>query len=132
MVALNKLEMITAEKPRILVVDDDDSIRGLMVAVLRRQGFEVESARDGTEAIEKLAVDDYDAILLDLMMPRVDGFGVMRYLRSRGDDALKSVIVLTAADIESVYAEPVHTVIRKPFDLQKIIEATLACSRGNA
>jgi len=53
----------------VLVVDDDDAIRTLVERVLRREKFEVESARDGHEAIEKLSRNDYATILLDLMMP---------------------------------------------------------------
>lgn len=120
------------ETRKVLVVDDDDGIRQLLVALLRRSGYEVESARDGIEAIEKLAVDDYTVILLDIMMPRLDGFGVLQYLRTRGPEALRSVIVLTAADFEQIYSEPVHSVIRKPFELQKLLDATLNCTRGNA
>jgi DNA-binding response OmpR family regulator len=55
---------------KILIVDDDDAIRNMVERVLRREKFEVESARDGFEAIEKLSRNDYGTILLDLMMPR--------------------------------------------------------------
>ena len=65
---------------KILVVDDDDAIRSMVERVLKREKFQVESARDGHEAIEKLAQNDYGTVLLDLMMPRVDGHGVLRYL----------------------------------------------------
>src|SRR5204863_8149931 len=65
---------------KILVVDDDDSIRLMVERVLRREKFEVDSARDGHEAIEKLAHNEYGMVLLDLMMPRVDGHGGSQYL----------------------------------------------------
>ncbi|MGZ7081107.1 MAG: response regulator transcription factor, partial [Thermoanaerobaculia bacterium] len=65
---------------RILVVDDDESIRTMIVRILSRENFHVDSARDGFEAIEMLAKEDYTTILLDLMMPRVDGLQVLRFL----------------------------------------------------
>ena len=73
-------QLVPAKK--ILVVDDDDAIRNMVERVLRREHFEVESARDGFEAIEKLSRNDYATVLLDLMMPRVDGIGVLRFLET--------------------------------------------------
>ena len=83
-------------KPKVLVVDDDDAIRAMVERVLKREHFEVESARDGFEAIEKLTQNDYGAILLDLMMPRVDGHGVIRYLEKERDTPRPWIILMTA------------------------------------
>ena len=84
-----------APDEKILVVDDDDAIRTMVERVLTRENFNVDQARDGFEAIEKIAKNDYATILLDLMMPRVDGLGVIRFLEERrpGDH---SVIIMTA------------------------------------
>jgi two-component system alkaline phosphatase synthesis response regulator PhoP len=78
---------------RVLIVDDDDPIRTMVERVLRRARFDVGSARDGYEAIEKLARNDYRAILLDLMMPRIDGLGVLHFLEKPFDltDLIDSV-----------------------------------------
>ena len=65
-------------RKKVLVVDDDDAIRTMVERVLKREQYDVESARDGYEAIEKLNRNDYATVLLDLMMPRVDGHGVLR------------------------------------------------------
>ena len=73
---------------RVLVVDDDVSIRVLVSRVLSRAAYEVEVARDGAEAIEMLARNHYSAIVLDLMMPRVDGVGVVKYLTEHDSETL--------------------------------------------
>ena len=83
--------MIPTEDPKkVLVVDDDDAIRTMVERVLRREKFHVESARDGHEAIEKLSSNDYGTIVLDLMMPRVDGLGVLRFLETARPESTRS------------------------------------------
>jgi len=112
---------------RALVVDDDASIRILVARVLTREGFEVDSARDGGEAIEQMLQHDYDIITLDLMMPRVDGFAVVRYLTKYWPEKLANVVVMTAygtSALEKV-CPPVSRAIEKPFDIDKLLaEAT--------
>lgn len=112
---------------KILVVDDDPAIRRLVAVILRREGFVVDTAADGLEAIDFLAQEDYAAILLDLMMPRVDGMGVLGYLRHSDIETLRSVIVLTAYAPDSVYAEPVWTILTKPFDVEVLVRETQLC-----
>jgi DNA-binding NtrC family response regulator len=118
-----------SKKP-VLVVDDDDAIRTLVERVLRREQYEVESARDGHEAIEKLSRNDYGTILLDLMMPRVDGLGVLRFLESERPNVGKSVIVMTAnlhGATEAAMAKPAFTVLPKPFELDQLITHVRNC-----
>jgi two-component system, OmpR family, alkaline phosphatase synthesis response regulator PhoP len=120
---------LLSEKKKILVVDDDDSIRSLVERVLRREHFEVETARDGQEAIQKLAQGDYATVLLDLMMPRVDGHGVLRFLEQHPKPA--KVIVMTAnlqGGSEAAAAEPVFRVLSKPFDISQLIEHVRECA----
>ena len=66
----------------ILIIDDDPGIRGLLTVVLNRKGFECAVAIDGAEAQKLLRVHDYDAILLDLMLPQLNGFEVLRFLKA--------------------------------------------------
>ena len=117
--------METDKSNKILVVDDDDAIRALVQRVLKREKFEVESARDGFEAIEKLSRGDYTTILLDLMMPRVDGHGVLRYLeRELPAEAKPAVIVMTAnlqAAANAIEDRPDYRVLAKPFDIRQLI-----------
>ncbi|HEY0590530.1 MAG TPA: response regulator [Thermoanaerobaculia bacterium] len=108
---------MVSERPRALVVDDDEPIRTMITRVLARDGYDVESARDGKEAIEKLEADAYDFVILDLMMPRVDGFGVLRYLKKHRPERLSSVILATAMYADNIAAEPVAAVLTKPFDV---------------
>ncbi len=83
-------------RSRILVVDDDGLIRGLLEDELVSQGYEVSTARDGEEALEKVMADPPDLILLDVMMPKLDGFEVCRRLKSDDRTILVPVVMLTA------------------------------------
>ena len=81
---------------RILVVDDEPAVREAVDRALRLQGYETELAADGAEALDALAVRAPDALVLDVLMPRVDGIEVCRRLRAAGDRT--PVLVLTARD----------------------------------
>lgn len=81
---------------RILVVDDDRAVRESLRRSLTFNGYSVELAQDGVEALERISSDRPDAVVLDDMMPRLDGRGVCRQLRSSGDDL--PVLMLTARD----------------------------------
>jgi len=111
------------QNDRVLVVDDDDAIRTLVERVLRREKFQVESARDGREAIEKLTQSDYGSIILDLMMPRVDGLGVLRFLEQEKPELGQSVIVMTANLAGAAEAaKKARCVLPKPFDLDQLVD----------
>lgn len=84
------------EKPVILVVDDEYNNRSLMEDFLTPLGYNVILARDGEEALEKVNEAAPDVVLLDVMMPRVDGFTVARELKSREDTKTIPVVMLTA------------------------------------
>ena len=118
------------KSPRILVVDDDDAIRAMVERVLRREKFEVESARDGFEAIQKLARHDYATVLLDLMMPRVDGNGVLQFLDTKPCEQKPQVIIMTAnlsTAAESPHVDKVATVLPKPFDIRQLVAHVRQC-----
>jgi CheY-like chemotaxis protein len=124
------LEEAVRGERRALVVDDDPGIRVLVTRVLTRNGFLVESARDGGEAIEKVLQHDYDVITLDLMMPRIDGFAVVKYLSEHRPEMLANVIVVTAFGpnvIEKV-CPPIVRVVEKPFDLNALVAEATACA----
>jgi two-component system response regulator ResD len=115
---------------RVLVVDDDDAIRTMVERVLTREKFHVDSARDGHEAIEKLTRNDYGTVLLDLMMPRVDGLGVLRWIEQSKGDARQWVIVMTAnlsGAEQAARAKPIYTVVPKPFDIRQLIQHVREC-----
>lgn len=112
----------------LLVVDDDPAIRGLLTQVLKREGFEIDTAENGAEAIKK--IDDgkkYDAILLDLMMPIMSGFEVLDELDRRQSE--QCVLVVSA--VPDHYLERVRqhaaTIIGKPFDIHAIAPTIRGC-----
>jgi CheY-like chemotaxis protein len=120
-------EAVTGER-RALVVDDDPGIRVLVTRILTRNGFLVESARDGGEAIEKVLQHDYNVITLDLMMPRIDGFAVVKYISEHRPELLANVIVVTAfgPNVIEKICPPVVRVIEKPFDLNALLAEAAA------
>jgi CheY-like chemotaxis protein len=120
----------TAVVRRALVVDDDAGIRILVARVLSRSEFVVDSARDGAEAIERVLLHDYAVIVLDLMMPRIDGFAVIRYLLDHRPELLDRVIVMTAfgASALSRICPPVERFLEKPFDIEALVTAAAECA----
>ena len=88
---------MTPNSTRILLVDDEQSVQTLLSYPLRKEGFEVVSASDGQEALDRAREQSFDLIVLDVMMPRVDGFEVCRQLRARSG---VPIIMLTAKDEE--------------------------------
>lgn len=113
------------EVPRrrhVLIVDDEAAIRSLITTFLTRAGYQVDFAVDGQDAIDKLQVERYDAVVTDLMMPRVDGVGVVRYLQESQPELLHRTIVLTAYPrlAESEAIEGICSVVAKPFELANL------------
>ena len=115
---------------RALVIDDEAAIRVLITRILARHGYAVDSARDGAEAIEKLAHNDYCVITLDLMMPRVDGFTVVKFLHDYHPATLEKVIVMTAygATVREQVCPPVMRFVEKPFDIGALLTHAQECS----
>src|SRR5918992_6072126 len=81
---------------QILVVDDEPAVRDSLDRALRLEGYQVDLAADGAQALQMLGDGSPDAVVLDLMMPRVDGLEVCRRMRAAGDRT--PVLVLTARD----------------------------------
>jgi DNA-binding response OmpR family regulator len=110
---------------RILVVDDDENILNLERTILEQKGFEVTSAEGGAEALRLLGEKTFDLVLLDVMMPEVDGFTVCRKIKE--DERLKDlpVIFLTAKGGGEALAEGFESgaimYINKPFTANKLL-----------
>jgi DNA-binding response OmpR family regulator len=85
---------------RILVVDDDDWTLQMVKTVLTKKGYEVETAMDGTEALEKAMANPPGLIISDVVMPKMDGWALVKALRSRAQFAFVPVVFLTAASSE--------------------------------
>jgi CheY-like chemotaxis protein len=109
---------------RALVVDDDAAIRILVTRILGRRGFVVDAVADGAAAIEHVMQHDYAVIVLDLMMPRIDGYGVIRYLSEHAPELFERVIVMTAfgPNVAEKICPPVVRFIHKPFEVEKLID----------
>jgi len=126
------LHRVENEKPRALVVDDDEPIRSMLSWVMEHQGFNVSTGRDGGEAIEQLAVGKgYDIVLLDLMMPGVDGFSVLDWMREKNPSMLDCTIVTTALNHREIarrLADTVYRVHQKPFDMTRLMSDVRHCS----
>jgi two-component system, OmpR family, response regulator MprA len=116
---------------RILVVDDEPDVRAALRRALEMDRHTVELAGDGAEALDSLARDRYDAVVLDLMMPGVGGLEVCRRLRAAGDRT--PVLMLTARDavddrVEGLDAGADDYVV-KPFALRELLARLRALSR---
>ena len=116
---------------RILVVDDDRAVRESLRRSLSFNGYSVELAQDGLEALDRIASDRPDAVVLDVMMPRLDGLEVCRQLRSTGDDL--PILVLTARDSVSERVAGLDAgaddYLPKPFALEELLARMRALLR---
>jgi DNA-binding response OmpR family regulator len=110
---------------RVLVVEDDDVIRQLITVNLELEGFEVSSAIDGQEALDRVAEIAPDVITLDVMMPRLDGWTTATRLRENPDTAHIKVVLLSAraqeADIQHGQQIGVDAYLTKPFDPDELV-----------
>lgn len=121
--------MVVDPHKRVLVVDDEPLVRDMLAAALRSCGLTVDEASDGAEALDLLAVQRYAVILLDLLMPNVDGFGVLEAMTPK--EAQPVVIVITGADARAVgrlNARWIHGIVRKPFDPHEVARVVTACA----
>ena len=84
---------MSSEAPRILLVDDEQSVQTLLTYPLRKEGYEVIAASTGQEALERFREGQFDLVVLDVMLPEVDGFDVCRQLRAKSS---VPIIMLTA------------------------------------
>lgn len=112
-------------KQTIMIVDDDKLILNLVKVTLEKEGYSVISASNGSEALAMVKVQIPDLILLDIMMPKIDGFSVCEMLK--GDKRFKDIpiVMLTAKslakDIEEAYERGADEYIIKPFDSELLL-----------
>src|SRR6516225_8141083 len=119
-----------ADPPLILVVDDEQSYRDALSVALQREGFGVDTAADGVEAIERFEASRPALVLLDVMLPKVSGIDVCRELRAR---SRVPIIMVTArnAEIDAVVGLEVGAddYVSKPFRLRELIARVRAALR---
>ena len=119
--------------PRVLVVDDNESIRRLVTRVLQRHDMEVEEAVDGEHALQKLEEAEYDTVVLDLMMPRQSGYDVIKTLQRMRPELLKRTVVMTAAaaKMDHELLKNVQAVVSKPFAITDLADVVANCIKAN-
>lgn len=114
-------------RPRILVAEDETEVLTLMAKHIAAAGFDVVTARDGQEAWEKIVATNPDVIVLDLTMPRLDGFAVLKELREKPPSTKwQPVIIVSAQDevltIKKGYSLEADHYITKPCRMEEILK----------
>ena len=125
---------MTEGRSRVLVVDDEEDVRILVCRLLSEMGYDVDSAGSGAEGIARLSAQRPDLLILDLMMPDVDGWAVLRHLKGEGNPP--PVVILTArGDHESFtrgIQEGASAYVFKPFRFHELIATCQALLLGGA
>ncbi|HVT44990.1 MAG TPA: response regulator [Thermoanaerobaculia bacterium] len=118
------------EPRKLLVVDDDVHIRRLLRLFLRNSGFEVHEAGTGEEAIKLAEKNDYDVILLDLILPYYGGFRLCQKFRRRPDGSRAHIVIMTGDDSVETRATATECgaddFLAKPFDAERVRELVTA------
>ena len=112
---------------RALIVEDDPAIRKLVEKLLARKGIEIDTAHDGRQAIEKIRAEKYSVLILDLMIPEVNGFEVIDYVKK--NNILLPIAVVSAVSHQALTKldlDVVKLVISKPFDVDEFTSAVYA------
>lgn len=110
-------------KNRILVVDDEDALRTVLSAELEGEGYIVQMAGDGDEAIKILEKNSFDLILLDIKMPTVDGFEVLKFVKQHSP-ATKVIMLTGFADLKNAIESKklgAEDFVSKPYDLVDLL-----------
>ncbi|MDY5565539.1 MAG: response regulator transcription factor [Candidatus Limivicinus sp.] len=116
---------------RILVVEDEKHLNRIISEAVEDEGYSVDSCYNGLEALEYLECADYDVIILDIMMPKMNGLELVRRLRDRGDST--PVLFLTARDAVADRVEGLESggdyYLTKPFDFQELMAVVRVMTR---
>lgn len=116
---------------RALVADDEVEDRIVMRRTLLQAGFDVDEAENGRRALDCIRHHDYDLIVLDIMMPQLDGFEVLRHLKSKAPETLLKTVVVSRLDLRDMKVFfPLCQVLEKPLDTNDL--ATIARNIRNA
>ena len=116
--------MVSEKEKRILVAEDEPSIRRLVRFFLESVGYDVDEAEDGEKALKKALSSNYSLIILDLMMPGLDGWGFLKRYKESGGNA--HVIVLSARDLDEDFRKGAEMSVSdyfvKPFDPEELVD----------
>jgi DNA-binding response OmpR family regulator len=123
--------MRAEQQKRVLIVDDDPVVRALLVWTLERHSLTVDQASDGLAALALIKEHQYSVIVLDLVMPLLDGFGVLKALDGPSMASPPVVLVITGADrraMDHLDPQRIHGIVRKPFDPKELASVVVACA----
>lgn len=123
------LELLPDMRPRILIVEDDPTTREALRRVLELEGCEIDMVVDGEKAVGALAQRRYDAIILDIALPKMSGTDVMEYIASSTPEVLASIVVVTgleAREIRKLFPEICET-LSKPVMPGRLISSVRRC-----
>ncbi|MBU1007190.1 MAG: response regulator [Candidatus Omnitrophica bacterium] len=114
------------DKKRVLVVDDDPDILKMLKLRIESEGFEFMGAQNGEEMLEAIKIKKPDVILLDVMLPKMDGYTALREMRKEEEYKEIPVIILTAKEKKKVWdlfaLEGVSLFVEKPFDARELLQ----------
>ena len=130
MVRRLKTENIMTKSRKILVVDDERSIRQLLSDALSHKGFEVTEARDGQESLEKMERMDFDLVITDINMPRLDGISMVKQMEKAGRKE-KIIIISGNASNQKVSFARMPQVIKqllKPFRTESLVDLVVSAT----
>jgi DNA-binding NtrC family response regulator len=112
-----------ADKSRVLVVDDEEALRTVLSSELASVGYEVSSASDGEEAIAMVQNKKFDLVLLDIKMPKVDGFEALKFIK-KSYPTVKVIMLTGFADLKNAIESKKHGAedfVSKPYDLVDLL-----------
>lgn len=119
---------------RLLLAEDERSLSRAVTEILKKNNYSVDAVYDGAEALEYLASENYDGVILDIMMPKVDGIGVLRQMRQRGDRT--PVLILTAkSEVDDKVLgldSGADDYLTKPFAVKELLARIRAMTRSHS
>lgn len=108
--------------PKVLVVDDDPDLVAICSLILESEGYRVEAARNGCEAVDKVTANDIDIMLLDVMMPALDGLTVCKMVKRDPRTKDVPIIIMSASEVMRARGEAcADAVLAKPFDIDHLL-----------
>ncbi|HEX8155340.1 MAG TPA: response regulator, partial [Thermoanaerobaculia bacterium] len=111
---------------RALIVEDDPAIRRLVSKILVRRGIDIEAAHDGRQAIEKLSSEHFDVLVLDLMVPEINGFELIEFIKQQNMKIPVAVVsAVSQQALTKLDLDVVKLVISKPFDVDEFTKGIL-------
>jgi CheY-like chemotaxis protein len=113
--------MVAATRPKVLLVEDNADVRRLYAIGLNQRGFEVKLAANGAEAVDRVATERPDLILLDWLMPLMDGREVVARIESRESDSAIDIIVISGQPAPSELPARVRSWLTKPLTVDELV-----------